>query len=266
MISIGPFSLSTTVAVAFLSAVVMFVVAAYYDKKHQQTLEKHVWWSVLLAVLAGRVSFVAQYWDVYSQDFWSILNVKDGGFSLSIGVGVLLMALLYLAVSQERRPYVWRLTVVTGVFTALAATLSFIYFPTPTALPTSQFQVVDLRGQPVDLKRYQGRPLVLNLWASWCPPCRAEMPILEHAQQQNTEIDFVFVNQGESLALIQQFLTEQKLSLKHVLSDVDSTVLTGIQSRALPTTLFINERGQIVDMRIGEVSQASLASYLKLLR
>lgn len=267
MISLGPFAFSSTLAVAILSIIWWFVLAVYYDKRHQLGLERCLSFILIAALLLGRVVFVVQYWAQYSRDLWSILNIRDGGFNLPIALAVLLGALAYVAYqSSSRRRYVARLVALGGGVSVAMGYGAALYFAAPAFLPTEHVQLQDLNGQSVSLEHYQGQPVVLNVWASWCPPCRAEMPILEQAQQHNPDVHFVFVNQGESRALIQQFLAEQGLHLQHVLSDIDATVLTSLQGRALPTTLFMNEQGQLVDMRVGELSSASLAAYLKRLQ
>ncbi len=78
-----------------------------------------------------------------------------------------------------------------------------------SALHSSQqipdISVRDIDGQPVSLQDLAGKPLVINLWATWCPPCRREMPVLAAAQQANPDVRFVFVNQGEGQLLVEKF-------------------------------------------------------------
>lgn len=267
MVSIGPLALSSTVAVSFLSAICMFVVAAYLDRRHQLGLERWLWWILLGALGVGRLVFVVQYWDDYKQNLWGVANIRDGGFHLVAALSVLLVALAYQA--YQHKP--WRralaqLVGVSFVFSVFTASLAAYFFPAPQQINTDTLRLTQLQGQPVDLDAFTDKPLVLNLWASWCPPCRAEMPIMAEAQKRHPDLHFVFVNQGESIQVITQFLQSQNLELEHVLSDSQSTLLHSIQARALPTTLFINTQGQVVDMRMGELSQASLAAHIKRLR
>ncbi|MCQ9617345.1 TlpA family protein disulfide reductase [Paenalcaligenes niemegkensis] len=58
-------------------------------------------------------------------------------------------------------------------------------------------QLVTLEERPAQLRSYMGMPVVLNLWATWCPPCRREMPVLEQAQTAFPNVAFVLINQGK---------------------------------------------------------------------
>ncbi|MDX1553417.1 MAG: TlpA disulfide reductase family protein, partial [Marinobacter sp.] len=109
----------------------------------------------------------------------------------------------------------------------------------------------------------QGQPTVVNLWATWCPPCIREMPVLEEAQDRYPGINFVFANQGEHPETINQFLSEQNLDLDHVLSDRQGGFGRAIGSQGLPTTLFYDAQGKLVDSHMGELSKASLARGLE---
>src|SRR5699024_8765910 len=101
-----------------------------------------------------------------------------------------------------------------------------------------------LDGSPVQLAQLIGKPMVVNLWATWCPPCRREMPMLEAAQQRYPNVDFIFVNQQQGAAAVQDFLAGEQLQLDHVLIDSRGVMAQMVGSRALPTTLFYNAAGR----------------------
>jgi len=127
-------------------------------------------------------------------------------------------------------------------------------------LPALTMQSV--AGQSVALADFQGKPTVVNLWATWCPPCRREMPVLHAAQTERSEVNFVFLNQGESAAKVQAYLTAQQLPLRNVLLDAHGEVGVQMGHRALPTTLFFDAQGRLVDTRVGALSRATLAQRL----
>ena len=100
--------------------------------------------------------------------------------------------------------------------------------------------------------------MVVNLWASWCPPCRREMPMLEQAQQARDDVSFVFVNQGESVDAVETFLQRESLSLDHLYRDPNMAFGRKVGAMAMPTTLYYNGDGQLVDTHFGELSRATL--------
>jgi len=111
-----------------------------------------------------------------------------------------------------------------------------------------------------------GKPMVVNLWASWCPPCRREMPVLAAAQQRETGISFVFANQGENPATVQRYLSASRLDLANVILDRDTRLGFVAGSGTLPLTLFYDAGGRLVATHLGALSAASLASKLTPLR
>jgi thiol-disulfide isomerase/thioredoxin len=108
----------------------------------------------------------------------------------------------------------------------------------------------------------RGRPVVVNLWASWCGPCRLEMPMLAAAQQRETAVGFLFVNQGESRLTVQTYLLQAGLPLREVLLDSGSTLGQAIGSRGVPITLFYDAQGRQVDAHFGILNAAAPQSRL----
>ena len=109
----------------------------------------------------------------------------------------------------------------------------------------------DLAGRPVQLAELAGQPLVINLWASWCPPCRREMPVLLAARDAEPSV---------------RFLAAQGLSERDVLLDGGNRLGQLAGSRALPTTLFYDADGQLRHSHLGELSTASLKHALEFVR
>ncbi|MGE8187099.1 prolipoprotein diacylglyceryl transferase family protein [Pseudomonas sp. NPDC086278] len=215
----------------------------------------------LLGMLAARVSFVVAYWAQYRNDPWQIIDLRDGGFLAWPGVIVLLLAALYRG---WRRPGLRRplgLGVGAGLAFWLLATFSLSIYEQGTRLPDIALR--NAAGETVQLADYKGAPLVINLWATWCPPCRREMPVLENAQQQRPDLTFLFVNQAESMQSVATFLETQGLSLTNVLFDGGGRLGQAVGSMALPTTLFYSPDGRLLGSHLGELSDASLTRALE---
>lgn len=131
------------------------------------------------------------------------------------------------------------------------------HFAPDFTLTTPEGDAVSLTNA-VDRSGAAGVPVVLNFWATWCGPCRIEMPNLQNASEKFAdEVAFIGVNQAESAANIVEFRNEFSLTYP-LLVDEDRTVnnLYGITS--LPTTVFIDATGTVREVIIGTVSQGVL--------
>ena len=262
MVNLGPLTLPAALLVAVVSLFLALVLAGRYDRQHQTTLEKKLWWVVVAALVVGRAVFIGQHWSAYQSDPWAFINIKDGGFSLVAALFAAALCVLFLAYKHAAvRQGLIRSLGVAGLV-AIAGGFWAASLPTPTHFDGAELAVTDLQGQPLEWDQLQNQPMVVNLWATWCPPCRAEMPVFARAQKHYPDINFVFINQGENSTQIQQFLTAEHLDLEHVWMDPQSQALAQAQTQAIPTTLFINAQGELVTTRRGEVSMGSLGAYL----
>src|SRR5690625_7783907 len=92
--------------------------------------------------------------------------------------------------------------------------------------------------------------MVINLWATWCPPCRREMPVLAQAQQQNKDIHVIFINQREAAETVEQFFKAQDLTLENALQDPFAEVADHFGARAMPSTMFVDSRCRVRDSHL----------------
>ena len=134
---------------------------------------------------------------------------------------------------------------------------------TGQALPA--LNLTSLEGRPINLAEFKGKPTVVNLWATWCPPCVREMPVLHQAQVDRPGVNFVFLNQGESTEKVGAWLQARNLPMRNVLMDANRQAAAAFKQRALPTTLFFDAKGRLVSTRIGELSAATLTERLQAL-
>ncbi len=122
------------------------------------------------------------------------------------------------------------------------------------------------------LERYEGgsvalavtdRPTIVNLWATWCPPCRRELPMLAAAARANPEVRFYFADQGEARSVVEAYLAERDdLVIEGVLLDQGSALSNEFEAVGLPVTLFFDAKGNHVLSHIGEVTEVELLNYL----
>ena len=113
-------------------------------------------------------------------------------------------------------------------------------------------------GETYTLSDFRGQPVVLNFWASWCGPCRVEMPFFERTQMKyNGQAAVIGVNQGESADIVQDFGVRQNISYP-LLVDDDNAVNLSYNVNSLPTTIFIDPDGMVEEVIVGIVNQAVL--------
>jgi peroxiredoxin len=131
-----------------------------------------------------------------------------------------------------------------------------------TGFPAPDFTLETLDGEVITLSELQGQVVVVNLWATWCPPCRAEMPALERVwnDYRDQGLLILAVDQREPPATVSAFAEEFGLSFP-ILLDRDGAVGARYQLRAYPTTFFVGRDGVIRDMILGgPMSEALIAS------
>ncbi|MCJ7566291.1 MAG: TlpA family protein disulfide reductase [Anaerolineales bacterium] len=126
------------------------------------------------------------------------------------------------------------------------------------------FTLDSLSGAPISLSDMRGKAVVLNLWASWCPPCRAEMPAIQRVYQENHErgLEVLAVNMTaqDNLAAVEKFVQEFNLTFP-ILLDTSGEVGNTYLMRALPTTFFIDHEGVIQRVIVGgPMSEVTLQS------
>lgn len=266
IITLGPIALDAKLFASVLALIAMFVVAGFYERRQYIKIEFFLWGVTVLALACGRIAFVVRFWHDYQNDWLSIINIRDGGFHWQTA---LLMAILAVGFLVFRRPDLRKglaisISTLALSFVSLMLVINWTMPPGNDKAPVITLQ--DLQHKPVSLIEYAGKPIILNLWATWCPPCRREMPVLQQAQQQYPDLHFVFINQAESAAIVDHFLAEQGLDLENVLLDSQAKLAQQIKSRGLPTTLFIDSDGRVQSYRMGELSAASLHAHIKQLK
>lgn len=126
------------------------------------------------------------------------------------------------------------------------------------------FTLADVEGNAVALDQFIGRPLILNFWATWCGPCRIEMPHLQKTftAHQDDGLVILALNQDETAAEVTQFFDEFGLTFTPLLDEGKATSENYGVGRILPTTFFINTKGEITAIHHGPMTQSQIDGYL----
>lgn len=216
-----------------------------------------------LGLLGARVGFVLLYLDAYLEAPWSILDLRDGGWHAPSGFLAILLGVAVLAWRRRDRRRALLLTAGSaGLVGALAIALALFASPLPPAqLPPLPLTTVDGRTRSFPAER----PLVLNLWASWCAPCRREMPVLIRAATAHPEVDVVLLNQGEQPADLGPALRALAIPDALLAFDPEALATERLGVRGYPVTLFVDRQGRIAHRHFGALSAGSLAARIEAL-
>lgn len=253
VIQIGPVALALDRLVA-LALIAVFIAAVDRIVQHWPVRARH---PAVLAVIAGlvlaRIGHVWHYRESYALDPAAAFQAWLGGWDWVAGV---VGAAVVLAASLRRmRPALAALVALGllsglwGLFLALAQDQPMLRLPQGALLEQVAGGVTTV---PV------GRPAVINLWATWCPPCRRELPMLASAAATERRAAILLVDQGEDAARVAAFLERQGLDPRHVLLDPAGELGGWAGAKALPTTLFVDACGSVRKVHIGEITRVQL--------
>lgn len=208
-------------------------------------------------IVVARFAFVAANFDVFSRDWWSVLALWQGGFLAWPG---------FLAAAGIIAWRIRPLAAMAGGQVALAA-IGAVWFiasaviqPDPKPMPQlPRLALVD--GTAFAAEQLVGEPYVVNLWATWCPPCQRELPMLADAASV-ADVPILLVNQGESHATVRDYLQRNDVAPDAVLIDASATLSQSLENGGLPVTLFVDGSGNVVETHLGEISRAALLAQI----
>ena len=143
----------------------------------------------------------------------------------------------------------WLMTIFSAAWADAGEKLT----PLSEPVPAPGFSLSGLDGRAHALADYAGRVVIVNFWASWCPPCRAEMPSLNRASAalQGKGVTMLAINAGEDRAAVAAFVGDHPIAFP-VLLDSDGEAGTRWAVKGLPTTFVIDRAGRIVYRVIGD--------------
>ena len=261
-LALGPFVLSYE-RLTLLGALALLLLGGELANRRHAGLASWSWWTVVVGALSSRLIFAASTPQAYLSAPWTLLYFWQPGYSLwGALLGALAFTLWYWRQPTQRMPLTWAvsLLVASGL---LLLMLQQVLPRTPvTADPLPELTFNQLDGTPFNLAAQQGQPIVVNLWATWCPPCRREMPVLAE-YDQDPRVQVILINQGESLLGVQRYLDQAQLEFQFLLLDPRQEAMAFYGAPGLPATLFYNAEGELVDRHFGELSRAQLERFAR---
>ena len=126
------------------------------------------------------------------------------------------------------------------------------------------FSLKNMNNKEVTLRELEGKKVFINFWASWCPPCKAEMPDIQKLYENHGEdIKIIAVNLEEEKTKVEKYLNNEELDFT-VLLDKNNKVAGQYLVRAIPTSYFLNEKGIIIEKNLGVLSYEKMKENLKI--
>ncbi|HLU92229.1 MAG TPA: TlpA disulfide reductase family protein [Pedomonas sp.] len=258
---LGPLMLAMDRFIA-IAAIAVFLAACGWAARRAGYAEQGrnaAWIAVAAGVIGARAGFVIANLPAYLPDPWSVFYLWQGGFSALWGVaaGTAALAIAWRGPKPHHALAVL-LVVALGWFGLERAIARSQHQPLPESL-----SVTRLTGQPLALDDLRGQPFVINLWATWCPPCRREMPMMIDVAASMPGTPVLLVNQGEPVSTVIRYLHREQLGAQAIMLDPQSTISAALGISAFPATLFIDAEGTIRHVHTGEISRAALLAGLR---
>ncbi len=132
------------------------------------------------------------------------------------------------------------------------------------AASAQDFVFKDLQGKEQRLQDYRGKWVLVNFWATWCPPCLEEIPDLVSLHEAHKKADMVVIGVAldSSKESVVEFVAKKRVSYPVVVGDYDQAAQVG-EVEALPTSYLYDPTGELVSYQQGMVTRASVESYIK---
>ncbi len=258
-IAIGPYMIAAN-RLAILVAIAVFLVASLVmARRYDRKLLSWSIWGVVAGLIGARYGHVVLNLKDYYPEFWRSIAIWRGGFEPIWGVATLVvLSAIMLRTSRQMQG------------AAIAVALAWVgWFGTVQLtkprlnVPASELVLTQLDGAPMSIAQAVGKPVVVNIWATWCPPCRKEMPAMAEVAAAHPEVTFLFVNQGEDAATVSNYLKDSNLNLKNVLLDKNKEIARYYGTVGIPVTLFLDEHGKLLRMYFGEIPRDLLVASVK---
>ena len=123
------------------------------------------------------------------------------------------------------------------------------------------FELETIEGETVSLADLSGQKVFLNFWASWCGPCRAEMPDMQKFHEERDDVTILGVNVNDRPENMHEFLEEYGITFPILPDDVDTNVHTQYKVQAMPTSYLIDSNGEIAHVAVGELTYEEMVHH-----
>ena len=258
-ISLGPLVLPIS-RLPGLAALILLLVTSELFNKRYPGLARWGWLTALVATLGSRIVYAASTPSAYLSEPWTLLYFWQPGFSVW---GAIISAVIFTGFYLAKKPKLLPSGLTNLGIASLVGLALLLLTPgnqfTSEGLPDQAFTNLD--GKEQLLTEFQGKPLIINMWATWCPPCRREMPMLESFEGDD-RVQLIMINQGESSVAVDQYLRSQNLNFSNVLMDIHQKAGRIFRAPGLPATVFYNAKGEQVDRHFGELSRAQIERFI----
>ena len=172
--------------------------------------------------------------------------------------------------AERRKAQVQSVAVIGGLIAIIGVVLA-LSFSTPNVnvgravigKPISDFALTDINGVTHKISDYKGRPVLINAWATWCPPCRAEMPDLHafYLKHQAEGFEMLAINSGESQSVVASFIQQMGFTFP-ALVDQSKAVLNGLGIDGLPTSILVGRDGTVKYIHVGGLTPEMINTQL----
>ena len=278
--TIGPLLIPTRPLAVILS----LLLAVWVSKRIAARMDLDAQWLQRVAegcawsgIIGARLGFVLMTWSAFRAAPWTALYFWQPGYLLYSGLftgATFAIWRIWRRPLRERRSYMW----VLGGGYAVGAMLAVAVLGTMNMFTGSQtlrsgdrvpdFTLVNLSGDRVRFSDLTGQAVVLNFCATWCPPCRREMPLLDSIQKEyeSRGLSVVGIDVGEEPEVVRRFVESMGVEYpiwtdaptRQMGSESSQSIHHRFGGVGLPTTIFIDPGGIVRDQHLGELNRAIL--------
>lgn len=260
-LTLGPLFIPFSRLPALTALIVLIVCAEVFNKKYKG-LSLWAWLTVLASAFAARLVYAATSFSSYLSEPLSLLYFWQPGYN-PLGAWLASLALAGWFIYKKpnlRKPLIgiW----LAAAFTFIVLSQLFNIATASASLP--QMKLYNLNDEQINLADLSNKPTLINLWASWCPPCKREMPLLS-SYAEDPRFNLVLINQGESSFTLENFIRANNLYFLPTSLLLDQQQQAGghFTNPGLPATYFYSAEGKLVERHFGELSRAQIDKFLQ---